>query len=81
MKNDITSRVTHARGRRNAIIVAASVEVQCPHCGEPQPSPGNGSHIWLPSEVSHVTGGQRQCVSCEEPFTIIAQSRVSIEVA
>lgn len=63
---------------RAARIVAPAVEVQCPHCGEPQPSPGNGSHIWLPSEVSK-RQGSRTCVSCDEAFELHAQSRVSVE--
>ena len=63
--------------KRPAIIVAATVEVQCPHCGEPQPSPDNGSHVWMPGQV--VTAqGKKTCVSCDEEFQLNAQSRVSV---
>jgi predicted RNA-binding Zn-ribbon protein involved in translation (DUF1610 family) len=68
-------------GKRNAIIVAASVEVQCPHCGEPQPSPDNGSHVWMTSQVAALSGQVKTCVSCDETFTVQAQSRVSVEAA
>lgn len=65
------------RFRRNAIIVAGTVEVRCPWCGEPQPSPDD-SDFWVPSQViTHE--GDRVCVSCDEPFRLLAQSRATIE--
>ena len=66
-------------GKRSAVIVAASLEVHCPFCGEPQPAPDNGAHTWMPSQVS-AAQGKCVCVACEEAFTIHAQSRVSVEV-
>jgi uncharacterized Zn-finger protein len=65
------------RVKRAALIVAASVEVTCPYCGEPQPNPNDGSHLWLPEEVRSAQG-TRTCVSCDEPFYLHAQSRVSV---
>jgi hypothetical protein len=65
---------TRAR-KRPALVTAATLEVQCPHCGDPQPSPGNGSHLWTPAEVS-TSQGPRECDACDEPFTLHAQSRV-----
>jgi hypothetical protein len=64
--------------KRSAIIVAATVEVQCPYCGDPQPSPDNGSHAWMPSQIVTLQG-PRVCVSCEEQFILHTQSRVSVE--
>jgi DNA-directed RNA polymerase subunit RPC12/RpoP len=64
--------------KRNAIVVAVTLEVQCPHCGEPQPSPDNGAHSWMPSQVQ-TAQGTRTCVSCEEPFELHAQGRVIVE--
>ena len=80
MSEDTTvdGRVTSAKARRNAIITAATVEVGCPHCGEPQPSPVTGSHLWLPAEVAKEEG-PRTCVSCDETFRLHAQSRVTVQ--
>lgn len=69
-------RIAHAKARRNAIIVAVTVEVQCPHCGEPQPSPDNGSHAWMIGQVM-AEQGPKVCVSCDESFVLRAQNRVS----
>lgn len=63
--------------RRTAIIVAATVEVLCPHCGESQPNPDNGAFAWTPDEVT-MKQGRRECVSCDFAFTLHAQSRVSV---
>jgi hypothetical protein len=62
---------------RVAIISAFSLEVSCPHCGEPQPAPDNGSEMWMPSQVV-AAQGPRTCVACDEAFVIHAQSRVSV---
>lgn len=65
---------------RAAVINAVSVEVCCPHCGAPQPSPDNGSEMWLPSQVKAVAAvaPQHVCVSCDEPFTVEAHTRVAV---
>jgi endogenous inhibitor of DNA gyrase (YacG/DUF329 family) len=63
--------------KRNAIISAAALEVGCPFCGEPQPSPSDGSHLWYPSQVME-NQGARNCVSCDKPFTVHVQNRVSV---
>ena len=63
--------------RKVAIIQAATVEVLCPHCGEPQHSPDTGSHMWMPSQVSEKQG-MRTCVSCDEDFRLNAQSHVVV---
>lgn len=52
-----------------AQIFAASLEVHCPECGEPQPSPENGSDIWTIQEVQD-NQGHRVCVACDEPFDL-----------
>ena len=45
------------RGRaRNAVLVAAAIEVQCPHCGAAQPAPG-GSEFCEPSEAREMCDG------------------------
>jgi len=63
---------------KQATVVASTVEVTCPHCGEPQPSPDNGSHAWVPSQVV-AAQGRRVCVSCDEPFQLNAQNRVTVQ--
>lgn len=65
--------------KRPAIIEAVTLSVCCPHCGEPQPAPDNGSDMWLPSQVrAEEAKGARDCVSCDEAFRINFQSRVSV---
>jgi hypothetical protein len=63
-----------------AMIQAAALEVICPHCGDPQPSPDNGSHMWMPEQVT-VAQGIVTCVACDEKFRIHAQSRVVVALA
>jgi ribosomal protein S27E len=62
---------------RAAIIQAATVEVLCPHCGDPQPSADNGSHMWMPDQV-RAAQGVVSCVACDEKFRIYAHGRVSV---
>ncbi len=64
--------------KKNAIITAVSLEVGCPECGEPQPSPETGSEIWLIDEVKASDGSERKCVSCDVTFRVIFHSRVSV---
>lgn len=63
--------------KKHAQIVAALLEVHCPHCGDPQPAPDNGSHAWTPLEVS-MNQTERTCVACDEPFVLSAQSKVTV---
>lgn len=69
-------------GRRRpppAIVVAASVEVHCPHCGDPQVCPDNESHLWTIEELKKATAvndGKRECNACEELFRIVQVNRV-----
>lgn len=76
--------------QRNAILSTATVEVVCPHCGEPQPAPDNGSHLWMPSQLSaeservqykdgrKMGAGVRECVSCDETFRVISHNRAQV---
>lgn len=63
--------------KRNAIIVAAQLEVHCPHCGDPQPNPDDGSHLWIQDHIVK-SQGAKVCNACDEPFTLMAQDRVSV---
>lgn len=62
---------------RPAQIHAASLEVVCPYCGEPQPSPETGSHIWTVDEVRSKTG-PHTCVSCDRQMTIGLSSKATV---
>lgn len=67
--------------RRTAIVTAFTVEVSCPHCGDPLPSP-TGSHFWELREVAEaaaVDRGDRVCDACDEPLRISYQSRVTCD--
>lgn len=40
------TQVATKKRARVAQLVAEAVTVLCPECGEPQPNPENGSHLW-----------------------------------
>lgn len=71
-----------ATGRKQTTVVASGIEVLCPFCGEPQPSPGNGSFIWLSEELATVAldskRANRQCVSCDVDIRVVAPARVGV---
>lgn len=52
-----------------AQIVATTLAVLCPHCGEVQPDPASGSDQWLPEQIREIQG-RKICVSCDEPFIL-----------
>ena len=62
---------------RPAQIVASSLEVHCPHCGEPQPNPDNGADNWTPEEVSS-GAGRRECVSCDKTFLLMPTTKAQV---
>lgn len=66
------------RSKRFAIIVAEAVNVTCPHCGEPQPNPDDGSEQWSYSQVM-ASRAKRNCTSCDEPFEITMQNKVTFQ--
>jgi len=53
---------------RKAQLIAESVSVCCPHCGEAQPDK-NGSELWTEESFIHKQG-KFMCVSCEEEMSI-----------
>ena len=61
-----------------AVIVACTVEVQCPACGEPQPAPYNGSEYWEVDELVAAAGKKLTCVSCDNKFTINVEHKVNL---
>lgn len=71
---------TTRRPLRHAQIVAESLAVLCPYCGEPLPNPDNGGDGWLPSELTSAASKQT-CNSCDEVFRLIPQSKVTITPA
>lgn len=52
---------------RLAIARAVTLEINCPHCGEPQPA-ANGSHLWTVDEARKASlgTGRRNCAACGE---------------
>lgn len=63
---------------KRAILFAPAIEVTCPHCGEPLPSPDNGSDMWLPTQVRDASGQTKTCDSCDEPFVIADENKVQV---
>jgi len=63
---------------RNAVLVASSIEVHCPHCEAAQPAPG-GSEFCEPHEAKEMCDGQiRPCVSCAEPIRMAWHDKVQV---
>jgi hypothetical protein len=52
-----------------SLLIASSVEVHCPHCGEGQPAP-DGSLVWTPEELERGAGRCR-CCACEQDIAIV----------
>jgi hypothetical protein len=64
---------------KTAQIVTWTAQVHCPHCGDPQPSPDNGSDVWMTEQIEAITGTIRNCSACDEPFRVILGKTARIE--
>jgi len=59
-----------------AQLIAQSVSVVCPSCGECQPSPDDGSDLWTFEDFQKITKGPRVCCNCDEPIIIVHANKV-----
>lgn len=66
---------------KRAQLFAGAVEVFCPYCGEPQPSPDSGSHLWEVRLVLKRAGETRACAACCARFRLSVGKRVDLGVA
>lgn len=57
------------RTMQRAILCCEAVSVVCPYCGEPQPSPDNGSDMWT-RENFKAKSGVFACTACDERLLI-----------
>lgn len=68
---------------KSASLVATTVRVHCPHCGEPQPAPDYKNLIlWVASDVKEFAEGPvgcQQCVCCDKPFMVTARTKATID--
>jgi hypothetical protein len=53
--------------------------LRCPFCGEPQPSPDIGSHLWYPSQVVSADGKSFVC-ECGKSFVVRSMKRVVVGI-
>lgn len=60
-------------------VIAEAVAVICPFCGADQPSP-DGEDTWTPDELA-AHQGKRDCVSCDEPISIMWFPHAQIEAS
>jgi hypothetical protein len=66
---------------KSAILIAATLEVYCPHCGLAQLNPWDESHLWTPTQVTSLAGPvgvDHICDVCGEHFKIVALSRINL---
>ena len=60
---------TGKRRVRRVQLACEAVSVLCPFCGEPQPSPDNGSDMWIRENFA-ARAGVFPCVACDEHILI-----------
>ena len=60
-------------------IVAESVALLCPYCGEAFPSE-NGSEFWTVEELSGLEQGTKECPSCEQDVTVVLCNKAILQV-
>lgn len=70
---------TKIKAVRAAVLTADAVEVGCPACGEPQPDPEIGSHMWTPEQIKAAAGQRLTCTSCDAIMFIDATRKATIE--
>ena len=65
---------------RPAQIVAETLNVLCPYCGQPLENPDNEGEGWTPKEIAKAekTTPSIECNSCEETFLMIPQSHAMV---
>lgn len=61
---------------RNAVLVAITLEVRCPHCGAAQPGSDGAETVDVPSAKELCTGARTLCVACDEPIRLSWSDRV-----
>lgn len=61
---------------KQATLCVETLAVCCPHCGEPYPSPDNGSDAWMPQQVRAANGTKLTCVACDEAFRVHAENKI-----
>jgi hypothetical protein len=64
--------------KRLVNIQAVTIEVHCPHCGDPLPAPDNGSHLWTLEMVraSAIGEGLASCNACDEPIIFDVPAKI-----
>lgn len=73
-KKDAIDRM---KAKRNASLFVETLNVCCPHCGMPQPSPGDGTDAWTPTSMKENLG-PKTCTECDEKFMLMDQSSAAI---
>ena len=59
---------------RRARLTVEMVNVCCPWCGEPQPSPYNGGDLWTREDFEKA-GSRAACTSCDQAILIHTDGR------
>lgn len=62
---------------RPAQIIAVALEVHCPYCDEPQPSPDDGADRWDSAEILY-SEGKHECVSCDKVFLLSSTTKAQV---
>lgn len=62
---------------KNVVLVAITIEVRCPHCGEAQPGPDGSETVDVPTAKELCSGERVLCAACDEPIRLTWHDRVS----
>ena len=63
---------------RTAQLIASSVSVCCPYCGEPQPDPDHGSDMWTADQIDQ-HAGVVTCPACEAKVAVVLRRTATLE--
>lgn len=72
MKTETTKAIRTAR------IFAEAVSVLCPHCGEAQPAPDNGSELWTIGNFQSFRDKTVTCSHCCKEMLIAGKSKAAL---
>jgi hypothetical protein len=60
---------------KRAQLMADAVAVVCPHCGEPQPNPSDGSEQWTLDDFVKAPP-TKACVACDKVMLVGCDRKV-----
>ncbi len=63
---------------RNAVLVAVTLEVRCPHCDAAQPAPDGSETVDVSTAKELCSGERTLCAACDEPIRLAWSDKVGV---